>query len=433
MGEYVVAGILMSGPSGSARRVAFFLSGPARSVPAGLGMGSTWWAVARPAAPCSGVRTDRSSLQRVAHLSGWHTIWRDGNFVDSPRVAIAGPLDSLRTAPVTDPTTSTRAGYVTLVGRPNAGKSTLMNALIGEHLSIVTPKAQTTWQRVTGILTTETAQFVFLDTPGLLEARDLLQKSMLGAALSALAEADVVLVVIDARYPPSESDHRRLLDAMSDIRAPMHVALNKMDAAEEQAVDAWRMWVAGHWPSAQRHEISAANGDGLDGLAKALDASLPESPFLYPEDEIASQPVRFFVEELVRETVFELYHEEIPYSVVCRVGEFREHQDPVYIQVDVHVERKSQKGILIGKGGTAIRELGANARQKIEHFIGRPVYLDLWVKPLMGWRMDRKTLGALGYLVPDVEEDGCRKAGPGGRAELGGESPPRWLVVCSCT
>ncbi len=307
---------------------------------------------------------------------------------------------------MTDPTASTRAGYVTLVGRPNAGKSTLMNALIGEHLSIVTPKAQTTWQRVTGILTTETAQLVFLDTPGLLEARDLLQKAMLGAALSALAEADVVLVVIDGRYPPSESDTRRLLDALTDIASPLHVALNKIDVAEEAPLEAWRLWVAGHWPSAQRHEVSAVRGDGLEELTRALEAELPESPFLYPEDEIASQPVRFFVGELVRETVFELYHEEIPYSVVCRVGEFRESQDPVYIQVDVHVERKSQKGILIGKGGAAIRELGAGARQKIEHFIGRPVYLDLWVKPLKGWRRDRKTLGALGYQVPDEEEEG---------------------------
>lgn len=329
-----------------------------------------------------------------------------GKFLVSPEAPHARPFHSPGVSLVTGPNAPTRAGYVTLVGRPNAGKSTLMNALIGEHLSIVTPKAQTTWQRVTGILTTGSAQLVFLDTPGLLEARDLLQKAMLGAALSALAEADVVLVVIDARYPPSESDTRRLLDAMADVRTPVHVALNKMDAAEEASAEAWRLWVSGHWPSARRHEISATEGKELDTLTAALEAALPESPFLFPEDEIASQPVRFFVEELVRETVFELYHEEIPYSVVCRVGEFREHQDPVYIQVDVHVERKSQKGILIGKGGAAIRELGAEARRKIEHFIGRPVYLDLWVKPLKGWRKDRQTLGQLGYQVPDEEDEG---------------------------
>lgn len=294
---------------------------------------------------------------------------------------------------------------MTLVGRPNAGKSTLMNAFIGEHLSIVTPKAQTTWERVTGILTTESTQMVFLDTPGLLDARDLLQKSMLGAAMSALAEADVVLVVIDATHSPSDSDERKLLSALDGIRAPVHVALNKVDEADAGPLEAWSRWIGAHWATARVHRVSALAGDGVDDLVSALEKDVPESPFLYPEDDIASQPVRFFVEELIRETIFELYHEEIPYSAVCRVGEFREGQEPIYIQVDVHVERKSQKGILIGKGGAAIRELGARSRAKIEHFLGRSVYLDLWVKPLKSWRKDRSVLGALGFKVPD-EEDG---------------------------
>jgi GTP-binding protein Era len=302
-----------------------------------------------------------------------------------------------------DPPT-TRAGYVTLVGRPNAGKSTLLNQLVGEHLSIVTPKAQTTWERVTGILTEDGAQYVFLDTPGLLEARDLLQRSMLGAALTALAEADVVLLVVDARYPPSSSDEQRLEAALEGIRAPVHVALNKMDEASQDAAGGWRAWAERVLPDAQIHTISALHGHGVDAMLSALGRDLPESPFLFPEDEIASQPVRFFVEELVRETVFEMFHEEVPYSVVCRVGEFREGQDPVYIQVDVHVERKSQKGILIGKGGAAIRELGGRARTKIEHFLGRGVYLDLWVKPLRSWRKDRGKLGTLGFKVPEENE-----------------------------
>lgn len=306
---------------------------------------------------------------------------------------------------MTEPDATTRAGYVTLVGRPNAGKSTLMNAFIGEHLSIVTPKAQTTWERVTGILTTERTQTVFLDTPGLLEARDLLQKSMLGAAMTALAEADVVLVVVDATHSPSHTDERKLLAALEGIRAPLHVALNKVDEADPGPLEAWIRWIGAHWPGARVHRVSALDGTGVDDLVSALGEDVPESPFLYPEDDIASQPVRFFVEELIRETIFELYHEEIPYSALCRVGEFREGQEPVYIQVDVHVERKSQKGILIGKGGAAIRELGARSRAKIEHFLGRSVYLDLWVKPLKGWRKDRSVLGSLGFKVPD-EEDG---------------------------
>ncbi|MEX2466545.1 MAG: GTPase Era [Gemmatimonadota bacterium] len=299
---------------------------------------------------------------------------------------------------------ASRAGYVTLVGRPNAGKSTLMNRFVGEHLSIVTPKAQTTWERVTGILTAGSTQMVFLDTPGLLEARDLLQKSMLGAALTALAEADVILVVIDARYAPSPSDESRLLSALDGASAPLHLALNKVDEAEAGPILAWKAWARQHLPHGSVHEVSALDGAGIDSLVAALGADLPESPFLYPEDEIASQPVRFFVEELVRETVFEMFHEEVPYSVVCRVGEFRETQDPVYIQIDVHVERKSQKGILIGKGGAAIRELGERSRAKIEHFLGQNVYLDLWVKPLKSWRKNRMTLGTLGFKVPEEDD-----------------------------
>lgn len=305
---------------------------------------------------------------------------------------------------MTDHAPSTRAGYVTLVGRPNAGKSTLMNSFIGEHLSIVTPKAQTTWERVTGIVTTDSAQMVFLDTPGLLEVRDLLQRSMHGAALSALAEADVVLLVIDGRYEPSSSDDARLRAALSDSAAPLHVALNKADEASPGPLQAWKAWAHGLRPDATVHEVSALEGRGVDALLGRIESDLPQSPYLYPEDDIASQPVRFFVQELVRETVFELYHEEIPDSVVCRVGEFREAQDPVYIQMNLHVERRSQKGIVIGKGGAAIRELGARSREKIEHFLGRSVYLDLWVKPLKAWRKDRYTLGTLGFQVPEEDD-----------------------------
>jgi GTP-binding protein Era len=151
--------------------------------------------------------------------------------------------------------------------------------------------------------------------------------------------------------------------------------------------------------------ISAEQGAGVDRLVEWVAARLPESPFLYPEDEIGSQPVRFFVQELVRETIFQQYEQEIPYSVVCRVEEFREEQDPVYIGVSILVERDSQKGILVGKRGAAIKALGTTARRKIEHFLGRPVYLDLWVKVLSGWRRKRHHLARLGFHVPD-EDDG---------------------------
>jgi GTP-binding protein Era len=306
-------------------------------------------------------------------------------------------------AGATPAATVQRAGYVALVGRPNAGKSTLLNRLIGEHLSIVTPKAQTTWQRVTGILTVGSDQLIFLDTPGLLEARDLLQRSMLGAALEALAEADVVLLVIDACEPPSEADRARVLLALEDTPAPLHVALNKVDIAPQDAVVAWERWVADQLGDST-YRISALEGSGTDALLSALRSDLPESPFLYPADEIASDPVRFFVAELVRETVFEQFHQEIPYSVFCQVEEFRESQDPIYIKVVVYVERKSQKGMLIGKRGSAIRELGTASRAKIEHFLGANVYLDVWVKPLKAWRKSRAHLARLGFRLPAEDE-----------------------------
>ena len=294
---------------------------------------------------------------------------------------------------------STRTGYIALVGRPNAGKSTLMNAMLGEKLSIVTAKAQTTWQRVTGIATTENVQMIFLDTPGLLEAKDLFQKSMLGEALAALREADVVLLVVDAGRPLDAVATTAIQEILDLSPAPLIVAVNKVDAVPDAAVQEGLRWAGDLGASA--FAISALSGTGLEELKEALASSLPQAPFLYPADEIASAPVRFFVAELVRETIFERYRQEIPYSVVCRVEEFREDQEPVYIAVGVFVERESQKGILVGKAGAGIRELGAVSRDKIEHFIGRSVYLDLWVKTLDGWRRKRADLTRLGFHVPD--------------------------------
>ena len=297
-----------------------------------------------------------------------------------------------------------RAGYVALVGRPNAGKSTLLNQMIGEHLSIVTPKAQTTWQRVTGLLTVGSDQLIFLDTPGLLEAKDLLQRAMLGAAEEALAEADVALLVVDATHAPSRRDRERITAALEDLRAPLVLAINKVDAAPARRLAEWRRWAEDAVAPVSVHEISALKGDGVPDLLQDLRDRLPEGPHLYPDDDIAVAPVRFFVAELVRETVFEQFRQEIPYSVICRVEEFREERDPLYIQVNVFVERKSQKGMVIGKGGAAIRALGEAARAKIEHFLGRSVYLDLWVKPLKSWRKNRMHLGQLGFRVPDDDD-----------------------------
>jgi GTP-binding protein Era len=316
--------------------------------------------------------------------------------------------DAARDSPDAEHDTSevtTRAGYVTLIGRPNAGKSTLLNALIGSRLSIVTARAQTTWQRVTGIRTTAESQMIFLDTPGLLDVRNLHQRSMLHVAHEAIREADVALLVADASRTTGPEASGPVAEALAQLRAPLVVALNKIDVADAERVAAWERWCHASWGESVRAvPISALEETGTEALLAELEGLLPAGPFLYPPDDLASQPVRFFVAELVRETVFEQFEEEVPYAVAVEVEEFRESQDPVYIGVTLLVERKSQQGILVGRGGRAIRKLGTAARRKIETFLERPVYLDLWVKTLPGWRRKRHHLARLGYRVP--EDDG---------------------------
>jgi len=307
---------------------------------------------------------------------------------------------------IPDPTNNpngedTRAGYVTLLGRPNAGKSTLMNALIGERLSIVTPKAQTTWQRVTGILTTDRAQMIFLDTPGLLEPRDLLQRTMLAAAREALAEADVILLVLDGSRPLGSSGYDHIATTLADRPSvPLLVAINKIDLMEEGKEEVVGQWVSQKL-GGEPFTVCALDTTGVDEIRRRLAEVLPPGPFLYPPDEIAKDPVRFFVAEMIRETVFQEFHQEIPYSVFSLIEEFREDEDPVYIQAHLFVERNSQKRILIGKGGSSIRRLGTLSREKIEEFLGRKVYLDLWVKVLPDWRRKRAHLRRLGFPVPE--------------------------------
>jgi GTPase len=296
---------------------------------------------------------------------------------------------------------STRSGYVALVGRPNAGKSTLLNRLIGEKLSIVTPKAQTTWQRVTGIRTSGNTQTVFLDTPGLLEVRDLHQKSMLYEAHEALREADLVVIVVDASQGPvGEQESEIIREALDLSKAPRLLVANQADRAKREDIDRVLIW-GRETLNAEVLPLSALKGHGVDELIRQIDERLPVGPFLYPEDEIASESVRFFVQEFIRETVFEQFHKEVPYALFAQIEEFREGQDPVYIGAHVYVERNSQKRIVVGEKGTAIRELGRVARKKIETFLQRPVYLDLWVKVLPNWRRRRGDLNRLGVRVPE--------------------------------
>ena len=287
-----------------------------------------------------------------------------------------------------------RAGIVTVAGKPNAGKSTLLNRIVGEKLAIVSEKPQSTRDRVVGIRTTQDVQMVVLDTPGLLNPRYELHRAMRTTALRALADADVIVYLADAteRTPPSLVEAAELT---APPRAPVITVLNKVDAIRPVERDELRAAL----PEARF--ISAITGEGVDALLDELGAALPESPFLYPEDEISTASVRFFVSELVRETALEQLDEEVPYSLACVVEEFREGQTPLYIRTVLYVERESQKRILIGSGGQRIRDIGRAARAKVEQLVGSAVYLDLWVKVLPNWRKSDSALRRFGYRLQD--------------------------------
>jgi len=286
-----------------------------------------------------------------------------------------------------------RAGIVTVAGKPNAGKSTLLNRIVGQKLSITSPKPQSTRDRIVGIRTTDDTQMVLLDTPGLLAPKYQLQEVMRSTALRALSDADVIVYVVDATLgsPPS------LIEAASlsaPITSPVLTVLNKIDglsAGERSTLDA-------NNPGAIA--VSALTGEGFEALLAAIQERLPESEFLYPEDDVSTQSVRFFTTELIRETALDQLDEEVPYSVACEIEEFREDRTPVYIRATIYVERDSQKRILIGEKGARIREIGRAARAKIERLVGGAVYLDLWVKVLANWRRDARALERFGYRMP---------------------------------
>jgi GTPase len=296
-----------------------------------------------------------------------------------------------------------RAGIVTVVGKPNAGKSTFLNRVIGQKLSITSAKPQTTRDRVVGIHTVGDVQMVIFDTPGLLNPRYALQEAMKGIALQALADADVVLYVADATDGPpppladavaGEPQHQQHQQHQLRVRAPVVVVLNKSDRLSAQR----RAELQTALPDARF--ISALTGEGVEELLREVGERLPESPFLYPDDEISTQSLRFFASELVRETALEQLQDEVPYSVACEIEEFREERSPVYIRAVIYVERESQKGILIGAKGARLRDIGKAARLKVEALVGAPVYLDLWVKVLPNWRRSASALRRFGFRLP---------------------------------
>lgn len=290
-----------------------------------------------------------------------------------------------------------RSGFVALVGLANVGKSTLVNRLTGEALSIVTARPQTTRQRVTAILTTETHQAVFVDTPGLLEPRYLLHESMQEEAHGGAIDADVLVYVVDAGF---EASVEHATDFVAPGDAPRILCLNKADRLEAAEIDA-RVEAFerdGAWEAVI--PTVATTGAGVDLLREAILERLPAGPPYYPEDELATAPMRFFVAEKIRAVCFEELGEELPYSLAVGIEEYREGSDPLYIAANIYVERKSQKGMVIGKGGRMVRRIGIRSREAIEPFVGQHVYLDLRVKVLANWRKNPGKLKLLGYPVP---------------------------------
>ncbi len=289
----------------------------------------------------------------------------------------------------------TRSGNVALAGAPNVGKSSLLNALVGQHLAIVSPKAQATRLPVVGLRTEADVQFVFHDLPGLLEPAYLMQASMRQAALDELARADVVLHLHPA----------------PDAPPPALVELAKLEAPPRAPV--LRVYTKGDLVSAARRTqlaerdgaivISSTTGEGIDVLLDAVAARLPEATFAFDAEDVGTQPLRFFVVEYLREAAFELLGDELPYAFTAQVEEFRETTSPVYIRVTLYVERETQKAIVIGRAGATIKAIGAHARARLEELIGAPVYLDCWVKVLPRWRRNAAALSLFGFPVTDPE------------------------------
>ncbi len=294
--------------------------------------------------------------------------------------------------------TSHRSGFVAVVGRPNVGKSTLVNRVVGRELSIVTPKAQTTRHRVTAIHTMPGAQMILQDTPGLHDPKTALNRALVAAAVKTLEESDVILLIIEPEQA-IHNDDLRTLDLIRATRVPTVLAINKIDTVKRESL----LPVMDVYSRVHGFEeivpVSALCGDGVDDLVGVLARLLPEGPPLFPEDDVSDLPVRFFVAEIVREQVIKLTGEEIPYRTAVIVESFKEEANRVVIHADIHVERASQKKILVGKGGAMIKKIGTAARLKIEEFLERRVRLELFVKVTPHWTRDSRKLEEFGYLT----------------------------------
>ncbi len=288
-----------------------------------------------------------------------------------------------------------KAGFVNIVGNPNVGKSTLMNLLIGERISIATFKAQTTRHRIMGIVNTPEMQIVFSDTPGVLKPNYKLQEQMLQFSESALQDADVLLYVTDMIETPDKNSD--FLEKVQRMNCPVLVLINKIDLSDQKAlnqkVDEWHAVL----PNAEIMPISALHRFGVDIVLKRIQELLPESPAYFDKDQWTDKPARFFVTEIIREKILLYYDKEIPYSVEVVVEQFKETAQSIHINVVIYVERESQKGIVIGHQGVALKKVSTEARKSLERFFGKSIFLETYVKVDKDWRQSQRAMKAYGY------------------------------------
>ena len=288
-----------------------------------------------------------------------------------------------------------KAGFVNIVGNPNVGKSTLMNQLVGERISIATFKAQTTRHRIMGIVNTPEMQIVFSDTPGVLKPNYKLQESMLAFSESALQDADILLYVTDVVENPEKN--MEFLEKVQKMDVPIILLINKIDESNQTQlgaiVEKWHALL----PKAEILPISAKNKFGIDILLKRIQELLPESPAYFDKDQLTDKPARFFVSEIIREKILLYYDKEIPYSVEVSVERFKEDEKHIHINAVIYVERDSQKGIIIGHQGVALKKVSTEARKSLEKFFDKPIFLEIFVKVDKDWRSSERELNNFGY------------------------------------
>jgi GTP-binding protein Era len=287
-----------------------------------------------------------------------------------------------------------KSGFVAIVGKPNAGKSTLLNSFLGQKLSIVTPKAQTTRNKITGILTGKNYQIVFFDTPGIFEPSYKLQKYMVNNAVKSASSADLILLMIDALSKPDDSE-KNVIKIIKEMKKKTVLVLNKVDKIPDKGL---LLPLIAEYGFNEIVPISALRGDGVSKLLDIILQSLSDGGMYYPEDEISDMPERFFVAEIIREKLFMQTQEEIPYSTTVQTDEMKTREDgKMYIRATIYVERGSQKGIIIGNKGSMLKKIGQEARESIERWLDAPVYLDLWVSVKSDWRDKDSNLREFGY------------------------------------